>query len=66
MVKAKFDRGEGSLQATGSNFQIMIDTAVMIEEITRCILTDCPTDLKSSIVAMLKDSINYAIDEGAK
>lgn len=66
MVKAKFDRGEGSLQVTGSNFQIMIDTAVMIEEITKSILCDCPRDLKDSIVAMFKDSINYAIDEGAK
>lgn len=66
MVKVEFNKGECMINTNGSNFEIMVETSVIIEEITRGMLSDCKESIKPSIVNMFKDSINYAIDCGAK
>ena len=66
MVNAEFNKGKCSINTSGTNFEVMVETSVIIEEITRGLLSDCKESLKPSIIAMFKDSINYAIDCGAK
>lgn len=66
MVKVEYNDGEYMINTSGSNFEIMIETCVILEEITKGLLSDCKKSLKPDVVAMFKDSINYAIDCGAK
>lgn len=66
MVQMIIDKGETSIKGKGTNFELMVQASVLIEEFTAYLISDCDDYLKERIVAMFRDSINFAITEGSK
>ena len=63
MVKMIMDKGKIEVTVKGTNIEIMTQSCVLIGEVAKYLVSNCPDFLKDGVVDSFKDAINYSLSQ---